>query len=76
MRTAALAARLVVDTLCGNEAGNPLLSWKGDASAFAGAGFRFSPRYSFTEDDLHRLRYAYRTARCKICGERTVGMRR
>lgn len=74
-RTAALAARLVVDTMSGKEAGNPLLSWKGDASAFEGAGFRLSPRYGFTEDDLHRLRYAYRTARCQICGERAAGIR-
>ncbi len=72
-RTAALAARLAVDTLCGKEVGNPLLSWKGDATAFDEAGFRVSPRYGFTGDDLHRLRYAHRTSRCPVCGVRAAG---
>ena len=66
-RTAALAARLAVDALTGKEPGNPLLSWKGDATDFLAEGFRLSPRFRATEDDLRRHRYAYRITQCRIC---------
>lgn len=66
-RTAALAARLAVDALTGKEPGNPLLSWKGDATDFLAQGFRLSSRFKATEDDLRRHRYAYRNIRCQIC---------
>jgi len=66
-RTAAMAARLAVDALTGKEPGNPLLSWKGDAADFLAEGFRLSPRFRVTEDDLRRHRYAYRSTRCGIC---------
>lgn len=66
-RTAALAAWLAVDALTGKEPGNPLLSWKGDATDFLAEGFRLSPRFRATEDDLRRHRYAYWNTRCRIC---------
>ena len=66
-RTAAIAARLATDALAGKEPGNPLLSWKGDATDFIAEGFRLSPRFRATEDDLRRHRYAYRSTRCRIC---------
>src|SRR6266567_57438 len=66
-RTAAMAARLAVDALTGKEPGNPLLSWKGDAADFLAEGFRLSPRFRATEDDLRRHRYAYWNTRCRIC---------
>jgi molybdopterin-synthase adenylyltransferase len=66
-RTAAIASRLAVDALTGKEPGNPLLSWKGDATDFIAEGFRLSPRFRTTEDDLRRKRYAYPSDRCQIC---------
>jgi len=66
-RTAAMAARLAVDALTGKEPGNPLFSWKGDATDFIAEGFRLSPRFRATEDDLRRHRYAYWNTRCRIC---------
>lgn len=67
VRTTALATRLAVDTLTGKETGNPLLSWKGNSSAFEVAGFRLAPRYGATEDELHRGRYTYCSPRCPVC---------
>lgn len=67
-RTAGLAVRLAVDALRGGEAGNPLLSWKGDSTDIEAAGFALSPRYDRGDDDLYRLRYAYRATDCPVCG--------
>lgn len=68
IRTAALAARLAVDTLLSEENGNPLHSWKGDARDFRRAGFETSPRYAQVAEDLETRRYAYATPRCAACG--------
>ncbi|MGH2530928.1 MAG: E2/UBC family protein [Thermomicrobiales bacterium] len=68
VRTAALAARLAIDALTGTEPGNPLRSWKGDAAAFEAAGFRPSPRYGASRDELDRQQYSYRSVRCPVCG--------
>lgn len=67
VRTANLAVRLAIDALTGKELGNPLVSWKGDATAFEAAGFRLSPRYRASQDDLDRQRYLYASVRCPIC---------
>jgi len=67
-QTAVLAARLAVEALTGEEVGNPLISWKGNATAFTAAGFELSTRFAFPSDELHRLRYAYCNGRCPICG--------
>jgi hypothetical protein len=69
VRTAALAARLAVDALTGKEQGNPLHSWKGDASEFTQEGFHLSNRYSASDAELRRHRYSYQSPRCRICGE-------
>ena len=66
-RTATIAARLAVDALIGKERGNPLLSWKGDATDFRREGFHLSPRFRATEDDLSRYQYAYQCTQCRIC---------
>lgn len=73
LRTAELAARLAVDALSGKETGNPLCSWKGDASAFDAAGFRVSNRFAASEAELHCQQYAYRSARCPVCNGRSAG---
>lgn len=69
-RTAGMAARLAVDALTGKESGNPLLSWKGDATDFLAEGFQLSSRFKATGDDLRRQRYTYRNIRCRICHAR------
>ncbi|BCL79611.1 UBCc and E1_enzyme_family domain-containing protein [Ktedonobacteria bacterium brp13] len=66
-RTASLAVRLVVNTLRGKEPGNPLLSWKGNATDFIAEGFRLSSRFRGTEDDLQHHRYKYSSVQCRIC---------
>ncbi len=66
-KTATIAARLAVDALTGKELGNPFLSWKGDATDFVAEGFRLSPRFSATEEDLRRHRYGYKSAQCRVC---------
>lgn len=69
-RTAAQAARLVVNALTGQEMGNPLLSWKGDSAIFEDAGFQLAYRYQASEEELRRQRYAYRSTYCRVCGNR------
>jgi len=66
--TATIAAKLAVNALIGNELGNPLLSWKGEATKFVEQGFRLSNRYLISEVELYRNRYLYHTARCRVCG--------
>jgi hypothetical protein len=72
LQTAALAARLAVATLTGSERGNPLLSWKGDASAFEAAGFQVSSRYGTTHEQLRDQRYSYHHPRCPVCAMRAA----
>lgn len=73
VQTAVLATRLALAALLGTETGNPLCSWKGAADAFTAAGFRLSPRYEATEAELARHRYAYQSARCRVCGSPETG---
>jgi molybdopterin/thiamine biosynthesis adenylyltransferase len=68
VQTAAQAVRLAVDVLTGRETGNPLVSWKGDGSAFKAAGYRLSHRYAATSEELRGQRYEYRSLDCRICG--------
>jgi len=68
VQTAAQAVRLAVDALTGKETGNPLVSWKGDASAFKAADYHLSRRYTATADELCGQRYAYRSSDCRVCG--------
>jgi len=68
VQTAVQAVRLAVDALIGREIGNPLVSWKGDASAFKEAGYHLSGRYiTTTTDALHDQRYAYWNPKCRVC---------
>lgn len=68
VQMAAQAVRLAVDALTGRESGNPLVSWKGDASAFEAAGYRLSRRYAATSEELRGQRHAYRSQGCRVCG--------
>jgi molybdopterin-synthase adenylyltransferase len=67
LQTAHLAARLAVDALTGKETGNPLCSWKGDATSFMEANFRVSERYEHTDSQLRHQRYSYQSVLCRIC---------
>jgi molybdopterin-synthase adenylyltransferase len=75
-RTVVLAAQLAIDVLTGAEQGNPLLSWKGNPTAFTAAGFRLSHRFDATEEQLSRYRYEYRSPRCPVCGTQSGRNRR
>lgn len=66
-QTALLAARLAIDTLSDKVSGNPLLSWKGDDSAFVSQGFRLSYRFNFKEEDLKHQGYSYLNNNCRVC---------
>lgn len=70
VRTATLAVQLAIDSLTGKEHGNPLLSWKGDPTAFLKAGFFLSHRYDISEDELILNRYLYQNPHCPICKDR------
>lgn len=67
LQTALLAARLAVDVLLGNESGNSLISWKGNATQFLAAGHILSSRYELTEDEMFAKRYHYVNSRCPVC---------
>lgn len=68
MRTVALAAQQALHVLIGEEPGNPLRSWKGDASRFTAAGYRLSGRYQISEEAMARVAYTYHQPNCRICG--------
>jgi molybdopterin-synthase adenylyltransferase len=68
MRTVALAAQQSLHVLTGQEPGNPLRSWKGDASPFTDAGYRLSGRYQISEEEMARMAYTYQQPNCRICG--------
>lgn len=68
LQTALLTTRLAIDTLLGNESGNPLMSWKGSATQFLAAGHTLSSRYDLTEDEMFPMRYDYVNSRCLVCG--------
>lgn len=70
VKAAALACEATVDVLLGNEAGNPLLSFRGSAREFIGNGFELSHRFtSFSTDELFDMRYRYVNPRCPVCGD-------
>lgn len=70
--TAVLASRLAMDALTGREIGNPLLSWKGDATEFTTAGFELSARFGRSDQHLFDNRYAYQAEGCPVCGDRII----
>lgn len=67
-RTAALASRFAVQVMLGRVNGNPIVSWKGDATEFLSAGYRLSPRYSLIEEELEKYQYGYQNKDCPVCG--------
>ena len=67
-KTAILAVDIVEKILMGEEADNPLLSWKGDSSKFLSNGFKLSERYrNMTSEELYETRYQYKEETCSIC---------
>lgn len=72
VQTAGLATRLAVEALAGAEPGNPLRSWKGDPGAYLSAGFALSHRFAASDDQLHRLRYEYRSPECPVCSRKRM----
>ena len=73
VRTAAMATRLAIDALTSKETARPLLSWKGEDSAFVADGFRLSERHAATQDQLDRHRYKYASPNCAVCGSGVDG---
>jgi len=69
-KTANLALEAGIKVLLGIEKGNPLLSWKGDSSAFEQLGYQLSSRYSFTVEELHDLKNHYIDVDCPICRDK------
>lgn len=66
-KTAEQAVRLALDGLLNHEKQSPILSWKGRSEAFTDAGFKLSPRYQQTEDQLRENRYCYINPSCPVC---------
>ena len=67
-QSALLAVRLGVGMLTGSVKGSPLLSWKGDATAFEREGFSVTGRHRKGADQLDAERYGYVSQGCSICG--------
>jgi hypothetical protein len=67
LRTAELAARLALRLLQGDLASAPVLSWKGDATAFQQAGFTVTPRFVRTAGPLIEEQTAHLRADCPVC---------
>lgn len=67
-KTAESAVRLALDALTERERGSPILSWKGTDDNFVAAGFKVSPRYLLTPDQLQASRYDYINLQCPVCG--------
>jgi molybdopterin-synthase adenylyltransferase len=72
VRTASLAARTAIQVLQGLIKGNPLISWKGDASDFLKNGYNLSHRYHLTEEELKHLQYEYKNNNCPVCRQRDL----
>ncbi|MHC5724538.1 MAG: ThiF family adenylyltransferase [Nostoc sp.] len=68
-KTAESAVRLALNALTEREQSSPILSWKGTDNNFVAAGFKVSPRYQLTPDQLHASRYGYINPLCPVCGE-------
>jgi molybdopterin/thiamine biosynthesis adenylyltransferase len=67
LRTAELAARLALRILRGGLDGAPLLSWKGDASAFREAGYRVTPRFEDMHEPFSEEQVAHVRQDCPVC---------
>jgi molybdopterin-synthase adenylyltransferase len=65
--TAEKAVRLSISGLLSQQEGNPLSSWKGDSHAFIQAGFKLSPRYQQTAEQLYENQYNYVNDNCPVC---------
>jgi hypothetical protein len=68
LQTIAMAVNLALRTLQGAATLNPLLSWKGDASAFLKENYDLSSRYAASVETLYNGRYSYSTPLCTACG--------
>lgn len=68
LRTAEIAARLIIDVLQGRVHGPLLRSWKGSGEAFRAAGFRTAPRFEIASETLESGCTDVAMTNCRVCG--------
>lgn len=66
-RTALECVRIAIDTLNSTYSENFLFSWKGNPSEFIRNGYSLSPRYSYSEEELHATRRDFIHPNCSHC---------
>ncbi|MCU1808238.1 ThiF family adenylyltransferase [Cytobacillus firmus] len=69
LQTSIIAARMAIKVLSMEEKGNPLLSWKGDASELLAQGFLYSKRFELSNEQLDETKYLYKVPNCPVCGD-------
>lgn len=67
-QTANLALRTVFNVLNGSLEGNPILSWKGDATLFLEQGYKLSSRYNMSDEVILGKQREYIDPNCPVCG--------
>lgn len=65
--TACLAVKMVSGVLTGHQKQNSLSSWKGDNRLFISEGFKLSPRYNMSENQLTESGMKFESHTCNIC---------
>ncbi|MBX0351294.1 MULTISPECIES: ThiF family adenylyltransferase [Bacillus cereus group] len=66
-RSALMTVDAGIKVLMGQLKGNPLLSWKGEATLFIENGYETTPRYTFSTEELFDTRYLYKNEGCRVC---------
>lgn len=69
LQTAIITVQLTIDSLLEKENDNPIISWKGDVTAFTENGFELSARYNKSTEELFQLKYEYKNNHCTICNK-------
>jgi hypothetical protein len=65
--TACLTVKNVVEVLSGRAQLNSVNSWKGDKKLFTDEGFKLSPRYQLTEDQILESATKFGSGTCQAC---------
>lgn len=71
LRTAESVVRLALGNLQGSVRESRLVSWRGNCTEFLQAGFRLSPRWSVSDNQLTVLGKEFRRSDCPVCGARS-----
>lgn len=66
-RSAMLTVETGIKVMMGKLLDNPLLSWKGEDELFKESGYKTTPRYSFSNEQLNKTRLLYKDDSCPIC---------